>query len=55
VSRRITRAPGFVEEARRQSALVDADNEFDEVMGFIEHASAFDEDEADEPAPDAPR
>jgi hypothetical protein len=50
-----TRAPGFAEEARRQSALVDADDEFNEVMGFIEHASVFDEDEADEPAPDAPR
>jgi hypothetical protein len=34
---------------------VDADDEFDEVMGFIERASLFDEDEADDPAPDAPR
>lgn len=51
-----TRAPGFAEEARRQSALVDADDEFDEVMDFIERASAFDEDEeADDPPPDAPR
>ena len=52
-----TRAPGFAEEARRQSALVDAGEEFDEVMDFIERASVFDEDEeeADEPAPDAPR
>ena len=50
-----TRTPGFAEEARRQSALVDADDEFDEVMDFIERASVFDEDETDDPAPDAPR
>ena len=48
-----TRAPGFAEEAYRQSRLVDADAEFDEIMDFIERVSVFDED--DEPAPDATR
>ena len=48
-----TRAPGFAEEARRQSRLVDADDEFEEIMDFIERVSVFDED--DEPAPDAAR
>ena len=50
-----TRAPGFAEEARRQSRLVDADDEFDEIMNFIERASAFDEDDGDTPEPHAPR
>lgn len=49
-----TRAPGFAEEARRQSRLVAAEDDFDEVMGFIERVSAF-EDEDDAPAADAPR
>lgn len=41
-----TRAPGFAEEARRQSRLVDADHaEFEEIMGMIERNSAWPEDE----------
>ena len=31
-----TRAPGFAEEARRQSLLVAAENGFDDMMDFIE-------------------
>jgi hypothetical protein len=31
-----TRAPGFGEEARRQSLLVAAENGFDDMMDFIE-------------------
>ncbi|WP_408869380.1 antitoxin MazE-like protein [Caldovatus aquaticus] len=51
-----TRAPGFAEEARRQSRLVDADRaEFDDVMGFIERHSAWPEEHTDIPAYDAPR
>jgi hypothetical protein len=50
-----TRAPGFAEEARRQSASVDAGDEFGEVMDFIERVSVFDEDDADDHPPDAPR
>lgn len=51
-----TRAPGFAEEARRQSRLVDADPaEFEEVMGFIERNSAWPDDEDDITGPDAPR
>jgi hypothetical protein len=50
-----TRAPGFAEEARRQSRLIDADDEFDEIMGFIERVSVFDEGESDTPEPHAPR
>ena len=42
-----TRAPGFAEEARRQSRLVDADAEFDEVMGLIERNSAWPDGEDD--------
>jgi len=38
-----TRAPGFADEARRQSRLVDADDEFDEIMDFIERVSVFDD------------
>ena len=49
-----TRAPGFADEAMRQSRLVDADDEFDDVMGFIERVSIFDEDD-DAPAANAPR
>ncbi len=49
-----TRAPGFAAEARRQSRLVDADDEFDDVMGFIERVSVFDEDD-EAPGADAPR
>lgn len=48
-----TRAPGSAAEAQRQSRLVDSDGEFTEVMGFVEDASVFDEDEA--AAPHAPR
>jgi len=52
-----TRAPGFAEEARRQSRLVAAEDDFDEVMDFIERVSVFDEDEEqdDTPGGDAPR
>jgi hypothetical protein len=51
-----TRAPGFAEEARRQSRLVDADRaEFDEVMDFIEHNSAWPDDQDDIAEFDAPR
>jgi Protein of unknown function (DUF3018) len=50
-----TRAPGFAEEARRQSRLVAAEEDFDEVMDFLERVSAFDEDEDEAPAADAPR
>jgi hypothetical protein len=51
-----TRAPGFAEEARRQSRLVDADRaEFDDVMGFIERNSAWPEGDSDIPEHDAPR
>jgi hypothetical protein len=31
-----TRAPGFAEEARRQSLLVASESDFDDMMGFIE-------------------
>ncbi len=48
-----TRAPGFAAEALRQSRLVDGDEEFEEIMDFIEHVSVFDED--DTAAPDAAR
>lgn len=51
-----TRAPGFAEEARRQSRLVDADRAaFEDVMGFIERSSTWPEDEGDIPEYDAPR
>jgi len=50
-----TRAPGFAEEARRQSQLVDADDEFGEVMSFIERHSAWPEGDDDIPEYDAPR
>ena len=49
-----TRAPGFAEEARRQSRLVAAEDEFDEVMDFIERNEAWSEDD-EAPEPDAPR
>lgn len=48
-----TRAPGFADEARRQSRLVAAEADFDEVMDFIETVSVFDED--DDTAANAPR
>ena len=32
-----TRAPGFAEEARRQSLLVAAESDFDDMMDFMEH------------------
>jgi hypothetical protein len=45
-----TRAPGFAEEARRQSRLVDANRaEFDEMMDWIERNSAWPDDEDDIP------
>lgn len=50
-----TRAPGFAEEARRQSRLVDADDEFDEVMDFIERNSAWPDSDDDIPEFNAPR
>ena len=51
-----TRAPGFAEEARRQSRLVDADREgFEAVMGFLERNAAWPEDQDDIPECDAPR
>jgi hypothetical protein len=31
-----TRAPGFAEEARRQSLLITAESDFDDMMDFIE-------------------
>ncbi len=31
-----TRAPGFAEEARRQSLLIAAESDFDDMMDFIE-------------------
>ncbi|MCA3313101.1 MAG: antitoxin MazE family protein [Roseomonas sp.] len=31
-----TRAPGFAEEARRQSRLVASESDFDDMMDFIE-------------------
>jgi hypothetical protein len=51
-----TRAPGFAEEARQQSRLVDADRaEFEDIMGFIERNSAWPDDEDDVAEADAPR
>ncbi|WBV43519.1 antitoxin MazE family protein [Pseudoroseomonas cervicalis] len=51
-----TRAPGFAEEARRQSQLVAAEADFAETMDFIERVSAFDEGEEDDiPEIHAPR
>jgi hypothetical protein len=51
-----TRAPGFAEEARRQSRLVDADRaEFDEAIDFIARNSAWPDDYADIVELDAPR
>jgi hypothetical protein len=52
-----TRAPGFEEEARRQSRLVAAESDFDEVMDFIERVSVLDEDDNGDGqrTPDAPR
>jgi hypothetical protein len=51
-----TRIPGFAEEARRQSRLVDADRAaFEDVMGFIERNAAWPDDEDDGAGTDAPR
>lgn len=51
-----TRAPGFAEEARRQSRVVDADRaEFEDIMGFIERNSAWPDDEDDAAETGAPR
>ncbi len=41
-----TRAPGFAEEAVRQSRLVDGSDDAAEVMALLEQVSAFDEDDA---------
>lgn len=41
-----TRAPGFAEEAARQSRLVDATADAAEMMALLEQVSAFDEDDA---------
>ncbi len=50
-----TCAPGFAEEARRQSRLVAAEADFDEVMDFIERNSDWPGDQGDIPECDAPR
>lgn len=51
-----TRAPGFAEEARRQSRLVDADREeFEEMMRFIESHEEWDDEEVPLHGDDAPR
>ena len=50
-----TRAPGFAAEALRQSRLVDAGGEFDEIMKFIESVSVFDTEEDDGANSDAAR
>ncbi len=50
-----TQAPGFAEEARRQSRAVSEAHDFDDWMDFIErHAVIFDDDE-DGSMPDAAR
>lgn len=43
-----TRAPGFAEEARRQSLAIAAEDDFDEVMDWIESHEEWD-DEAEPP------
>lgn len=50
-----TRAPGFADEAQRQSRLVAAEDDFEAVMDFIERVSMFDEGEDDAPETNAPR
>ena len=51
-----TRAPGFADEARRQSRHADANRaQFDEVMDFIERNSARPDDQDDIAEFDAPR
>jgi len=50
-----TRAPGFAEEARRQSRLIAAEEDFDDVMDLIERNAAWPDGEADIPDYDAPR
>lgn len=50
-----TRAPGFAEEARRQSRIVAAEPDHDEVMDFLERVSIADEDIDDIPDTRAPR
>lgn len=40
-----TRAPGFAAEARRQARLVAAEDDFDDMMDFIERVSVIDEDD----------
>ena len=50
-----TRAPGFAAEALRQSRLVDADGEFDDIMKFIESVSVFDTEDDEDARPDAAR
>ena len=50
-----TRAPGFAEEALRQSRLVTAEPDHDEVMDFLERISIADEGVDDIPDIRAPR
>ena len=50
-----TRAPGFAEEARRQSRLVAAEPDRDEVMDFLERVCTADEGVDDIPDIRAPR
>ncbi len=49
-----TRAPGFAEEARRQTRLVDQAPDFDDWMDFIERNNAWPEGEDDIPEYVAP-
>lgn len=49
------RAPGFAEEARRQSLAIAAEDDFNEVMDFIERNSAWPDSDDDIPEYDAPR
>ena len=50
-----TRAPGFAEEALRQSRLFTAEPDHDEVMDFLERVSIADEGVDDIPDIRAPR
>ena len=47
-----TRAPGFAEEARRQSRLIAAEDDFDEVMDWMERHEEWDDDQAPPHAPE---
>lgn len=48
-----TRAPGFAEEARRQSRVVSEAPDFDDWMDFIERNAVMFEDEAEDRVSDA--